>query len=145
MRNPYVAALVGTLACVAVEAFVLGALAPPGAGDLGGWMIICAVFTGPGALLLSIPYAHAIEDQVDRGVSRGRVLALGALGGVPVGLVNLMALFLVLVLLGGGSSGGRTESSWTDYIPLLAAALLGGAALGLGCAMWMSWPAEEDP
>jgi len=147
MRNPYVAALVGTLACVSVEGFVMGAWAPPGAGDLGGWIIVCAFYTGPGALLLAIPYAHALEDQLERGASRGRVLALGTLGGAPVGLINVMATFFVLALLGGASNlVDRAESSSTnpDSIPILAAALFGGAALGLGCAWWISRPAEED-
>ena len=91
---------------------------------------------GPGAFVLAFGLSLFLRARVERGASRGRVLALGALGGLPAGMLNL--LFLMVIL--GGAREIPNLLSAPHSRTAVAAALAGGIALGLTCAWVVSRP-----
>jgi hypothetical protein len=139
VNNRYVAALAGTVAGVFAgwAALVLLQADAPGVA----WerlLIPLFILAAPGALVLGLPFAAALEDYRDGDASRDQVLAWGAVCGIPVGLLNQLLMLLWALgwrpLLMDGFA--MQVGTW---LPGLA----GGAAFGLACAIVLT--CGEEP
>ena len=148
MKRVLAATLLGALSGVSATAAVLIAASPllyyttvvtvPSPADLlwitlKGW--------GPGDLVLAFALAVYLRSKARPETPRGRVLTLGAVAGLLLGLLNLVAIL-----------------AWTEpdlnpwdlfaqlnvfHLIFLGASLAGGAALGLACAWAVSRPSKE--
>ena len=151
MRSPIAAAAVGALAGVSVAATVrladayLRYLPRPGFRTLSlppspiDFLLSTGCAAGPGAFVLGYVLALLLRTRSERGAARGRVLALGALGGLPAGMLNLLALMLLL----GRASEIPTLLSDSQGRMIGISALAGGLALGIACAWWLTRPSKE--
>ena len=154
MRRPIVAAVLGALAGVSVAGSVRLAdeyfeyLPWSGYRTLSihpspiDVLLTTAGAAGPGAFVLGYALSLLLRARAEGGASRGRVLALGTLLGLPAGILNL---FTLMLLLGGAREIPRLIL-FADpvYKIIVAAALAGGAALGLVCAWALTRPPRKE-
>ena len=96
------------------------------------WLIITlymGMFAGPGALVLGAILTALLRPFGARIRSRRRFLLMGMAAGVPLGLFNLLAVFLVME--GPDFLFGSSDMEWILLVP----AFSGGAGLGCGLAI----------
>ena len=150
MKRTWAAAFLGALAGTLTAATVLLAFAfyisagmgyTLGTEDANQIFLTTGSTAGPGAFLLGLPLSVVLRRSHDHGRPRGSILALGTLAGLLLGLLNLAA---VLLLVGNAPMQETVlKLTWPVGAAYVAAALAGGAALGLGCAWVVSRPSKE--
>ena len=99
-------------------------------------MLYMGQFAGPGALVLGAVLTGLLRSFAPRMQSRRRFLVMGMLVGLPLGVFNLLAIFLVM----GTEVYFEERGAWVLVFPALA----GGAGLGLGCALAVPFRAREE-
>ena len=96
---------------------------------------------GPGSLLLGFVLSILLQGLHRNGRSRAAVHAIGALAGLPLGLLNLAAV--IILHEGPASLEGLASLALPNARYLVLAALAGGAALGVVCASFVSRPTRQ--
>jgi hypothetical protein len=102
-------------------------------------ILFMAVLAGPGAFLLSWIHAVKMEDWAPKARSVGHLRNVGVLLGLPLGVANLLLVFIVLRFL-----GARNHESILALAPWLIPALAGGAGLGWGVTLGLT-PGRAAP
>ena len=93
--------------------------------QISEWFFITmfmGLLAGPGALVLGAILTALLRPFSPRMRTRRRFLLMGMAVGIPLGLINLLTVFLVI---------GQSNMEWILIVPALA----GGSGLGLGCAL----------
>lgn len=90
-------------------------------------LLFLALFSGPGAFLLSCIHARQMENWAPRARTVRQIRKVGVLLGLPLGVANLVLVFGIFALL-----DGQTLTVTAERLPWLIPAIAGGAGLGWG-------------
>jgi hypothetical protein len=122
--------VLGTLAWALTMAALslIGGFEGPQDNPVDGLLILVstALTAGPGMFVLAHLLAAPLQEAAQRGTPRSRLVAVSAVSGIPLGLINLG-----LVATLGSGRFPPDPVHWVWVIP----AVVGGVGLGLGAAL----------
>ena len=137
LKGAFFGALIGVL--FAGNTFSTSIMIEEGSGfrdmNIGIWLfilILMGFYAGPGAFFLGAVLTPLLQPIAQKFNHRRLFLAVGMGVGLPLGIVNLVIVLLVI-----------DEKSMWEMWSLYAAAIAGGAGLGLGCALAIPFKKRE--